>query len=256
MDASKTRDERMQMVVQANEFIRFTGRSQLSAREQDIVLYLMSKIRPEDKDLKEINFSISEFSETVGIYSDSGRNYADIKAAIKVLRDKSAWVDTQDGYERLVSWISKAVIKKGTGTMTIRFDEDLEPFLVGLVERGNYTQAELINFIALRSKYGKRLYEFLRSYASSLNTNETLKVFDISELKKLLGSKYERYPDFSRYVLDISVKEINAYTDISVYYEPVKVGRKYEKIKFGISRKENRQTLECLAAGEKRIGGE
>ena len=53
----------------------------------------------------------------------------------------------------------------------------------------------------------------------------------------MLGTKYPLFKDFRRYVLDVAVKEINGYTDINVYWNPIKTGRSVTAIEFNIEMK-------------------
>ena len=47
----------------------------------------------------------------------------------------------------------------------------------------------------------------------------------------------KRYPDFRRYVLEVAQREINEYTDLNVYFEPMTKGRKVVQIRFHIAEK-------------------
>ena len=61
---------------------------------------------------------------------------------------------------------------------------------------------------------------------------------ELDELKhKLMIDDLKTYNDFSKVrtkVLEVSQKEINELTDISIYFEPITKGRKTEKVKFTI----------------------
>jgi len=223
-------DLRNYKVVKSNDLIQNT-RSQLSLQEQKIVLYLISKIRPSDDDFIYQNFNMVEFCKVCGIYCDSGGNYKAVKDNIKSLADKSAWVKLEVGKETLVRWIAKARINERSGTIEIKLDDDMKPYLLQLQER--FTQYELIYTLAMKSQYSIRLYELLKSYEF-----RKWHKFEMNELKQLLfAEKYIRFPDFKRKVLDISVREINDLSDIEITYEIIKVGRRYGKIEFSIKTK-------------------
>jgi plasmid replication initiation protein len=85
----------------------------------------------------------------------------------------------------------------------------------------------------MKSQYSVRLYELLKSY--EWRHSQT---FQIEELKRILSAEnYTRFPDFKRYVLDISMREINDLSDLTVTYEIVKEGRRYAKLDFSIKLK-------------------
>ena len=225
--------QREYSVVKANDLIQKT-RFDLTAQEQKIILYMISKIKPDDDDFMIQNFSISEFCRVCGIDYNSGGNYEYIKRTIQNLRDKSFWIKI-DKTKILMSWINSAHITEKSGTIKIRLSEDMKPFLLHL--RDNFTQYELIYTLGMRSQYSIRLYEILKSYAY-----QRVKTFDIDELKSILSAeKYTRFPDFKKDVLEIALRDINDLTDIEVDYTIIKVGRRYAKIEFNIEYKRDRE---------------
>jgi plasmid replication initiation protein len=180
--------------------------------------------------LKEHAFEVGEFCRICGL-NFSGANYRYIKQTIKALSDKSIWLKLDNGSETLMRWINKAWINQKSGMIKLRLDDDMKPYLLQLKDR--FTQYELFYTLAMKSQYSIRLYEILKSYE-----NQNQKKFDIEELKKMLSAeKYKRYPDFRRYVLDISLREINAFSDVNVTYQVVKDGRRYANIVFSTSQK-------------------
>jgi plasmid replication initiation protein len=154
-----------------------------------------------------------------------------LKKVIKQLTDKSRWITLDDGRETLIRWIEKPYIEPNSGTIQIRLDKDLKPYLLHLKEQ--FTQYSLYFILAMRSQYSIRVYELLKSY-------EYLKrcEFDIDDFKLQIGAeKYQRHADFKRFVLDTAVNEINKYADIDVSYELVKKSRRFAGIKFKIIKK-------------------
>ena len=235
-ELAEAREARRQMVAQANDFIRHV-RIHLTAQEQNMLYFFISKVRPKDKNFLRIMFSVKEFCKVCGM-DYNGKNNRDIKKALKSLADKSAWAELEEGAETLIRWVDTYTIWQDSGAMVAVLSQSLEPFLLRLIEKGNYTQAELVTFLAMRSMYSKRLYEILKSYQHK-SYGLTVKEFELDRLKELLNAeKYERYPDFRRKVLEIAMMEINECTDIEVSYTALKTGRKYDKISFSIQRKQ------------------
>jgi hypothetical protein len=64
-------------VVKHNDLIQ-RSRYDLGTQEQKIILYLITKIKPEDSVLKLYEFNIQEFCEVCGIDMESGQNYANL----------------------------------------------------------------------------------------------------------------------------------------------------------------------------------
>lgn len=221
-------------VVKSNDLIR-KARFDLTMQEQKIILYLISKIKSEDIALLEYNFEITEFCKVCGIKHNNGKNYQNIKSAIKCLADKSIWLKLDNNKETVFRWINKAWIYGNTGTIRIRFDEDLQPYLLNLKQY--FTQYELLYILGMKSQYSIRIYELMKSYEYT----KTLEV-DIEQFKKdLFAEKYNTFKDFRVNVLEKSINEINNLSDITVKYEFKKSGRKIAKMKFYIFSK---KTLE------------
>ena len=108
-----------------------------------------------------------------------------------------------------MSWIEKAYIIPESGTIDIRLDSDMKPFLLHL--RQNFTSYELIYTLHFRSKYSIRLYELVKSIHYN-ELNEYKRKYSLDELKRLLDcdTLYTEFKAFRRRVLDIAVNEINS----------------------------------------------
>jgi len=224
--------ERCHLVVKSNDLIQ-KARFSLTLQEQKIILYLISKIKPDDEDFIHQVFSVVEFCKVCGIDYDSGGNYKAVKDTIRALSDKSVWLTLETGTETLVRWINKAWINKMSGIVKLRLDDDMRPYLLQLKQR--FTQYELLYTLAMRSQYSIRLYELLKSYEYKRNWT-----FDVDELKRLLSAEtYKLFGDFKRKVLDISMREINELSDITASYETIRVGHKYGKVKFSVKIKKD-----------------
>jgi len=220
---------RNQKVVKSNDLIQ-KSRFQLSIQENKIILYLISKIKPNDINFLTAKFNTNEFCKVCGI-GKSGKNYQDIENAIKNLADKSIWISLEDNKKTLLRWIDQATINENNGTIQVKLHDLLKPYLLQL--HNNFTQFELLYTLAMKSQYSVRLYEILRSYEYKHEVE-----FSIEELKELVNAKcYDKYTDFKRFVIEMALKEINALSDINVSSEVFKNGRKYDRIRFTISLK-------------------
>jgi len=241
-------------VVKQNDLIQ-KSRYNLSMQEQKIVLYLITKVKPEDTDLHLYEFKIKDFCEICGIDMTSGKNYTMLKDTIKKLADKSNWITikTENGgeIETLLRWIEKPYIDKKSGTIKIRLDRDMKPFLLELKER--FTVYNLYYTLAMKSKYSIRLYEILKSYEFQRSCT-----FEIDEFKMMLCAEtYKLFGHLKEKVLDISLREINDFGDIIVTYELKKKGRKINTITFKIrAKKEIKERMETFRKIEKRISSD
>lgn len=230
----KVLQARSNWVVKANELIQ-KSRFSLSAQQQKIVLYLISKIDTiKDNDFKLYDFDIVEFCKVCGI-NTSGANYGELKEQIRDICNKSTWITLSDGRETLVRWIEKPYIDSRNGIVRIRFDDDMKPYLLQL--RDNFTKYSLLYTLRFRSKYSIRLYELLKSVLYD-NADEYKKRYNVEELQEILDAEYKEYRDFKRRVIVPAVEEITRYSDLIVSVEEVKKGRKVTHVSFCIRRKE------------------
>lgn len=216
------------LVVKSNDLIRHS-RFELNLQEYKLILYLISKIRPGDDDFREYDCDLVTVCAIMGA-KPCGKNYKDIRDALKALSDRSFWVRLGDA-DVLCRWISKVRIYPGESRITVRLDDDLKPYLLQL--KSNFTAYGLEYAMGMRSKYSIRLYEIIHSYAS-------LERFEISvdDLRQLLNAdNYENFKDFRLNVLESSVHEINAVTELQISAEPVRRGRSYASVIFEVRRK-------------------
>lgn len=225
-------NNRHYLVVQRNDLIqqnryqlsKNSGNS-LSLLEHKVLLYIISKIKPDDTELKEQVFNIKDFCEVVGI-GTKGDNYKDLKSAITKLKSRVMWLYTEDA-EITVSWIDKAYIYKKSGQVKIRLDEDLKPYLISL--RDNYTQFPLSAVLQMRSKYGIALYQLLKSY---LFKSKVIS-FNIEDLKEILDcSSYNNFTNFKKKVLEPALNDINTCSELNVSVSYEKENRTYKRAVF------------------------
>lgn len=241
---------RNKTVVKANDLIQ-KSRFSLSVQQQKIVLYLISQIMPFDEEFKLYEFSISEFCRVCGI-DYNGRSYKDLKDQIQKIADKSVWVRLPDGRETLLRWIDRPYIDDKSGTIQIKLDEFMKPYLLQLKQ--NFTSYELIYTLSMRSRYSIRLYEIVKSIHFHELKNYKRR-YDLDELRRILDAeKYQQYRNFNQKVLKSAVDEINRFTDKMVSYEAILKGRKTIAVEFTISTKEAVERIRVRDRINKELG--
>lgn len=228
----KEMETRNYPVVKSNYLIQKT-RYDLNLAEQKLILHLIQLIEPKDDDFKTYQFSIRDYCKVCEIDYDNGKNYINIKRALKALSDKSFWMEQKDGSEVLMRWIDKIKIDRRNGVIDIKLDQDLKPYLLQL--KTFFTKYNYLYVMTMKSQYSIRLYEVLKSY-------ENIKgiVYEVGELRKLLNLADDVMPrwfDFRRFVIDQAIKEINEFTDISIKYDTIKKGRSIFEVVFHVKTK-------------------
>lgn len=226
-----------QYVAKSNEMIRHS-RYNLTAQQQKIILYAISKIRPEDSSFQWYDISIQDLCRACGVDAKNGYYYTSIRNDMKKLMNREFGM-MPDGSEISISWIGDVQMKRNDGTIRIIFNPNMRDYLFQLKER--YTQYKLENVLCFSKPTTIRLYELIRSYTTQgkldhgITTDVTL---DLDDLRSRLdyNGKYEKWFDFSRFVLKNAIAEINEKNEeMHVEYEPVRVGRFVQKVHFTIS---------------------
>lgn len=230
-EADKVRKGRDMKVYKKDEMVQ-RGRHQLSLQEQRCVLYAISKIRPDDQIFEEYTFELKDFYAICGLQKES---YTELKNILIGLKSKTWWVETKPGEESTVSWFNKVRTNKKSGKVTIRFDDDMMPYLLGMSgEDGFFTNYNLRYVLPMKKQWSPKLYELLKSYQK----NNRRWWFEIDYLKKKLGGEhYKSFADFRRFVLEPAVEEINTYTDLSIGWAPIKDGAKVVRVDFFMAAK-------------------
>ncbi|MFZ7807650.1 replication initiation protein [Bacillus thuringiensis] len=204
--------------------ILIEANSRLNLVEQKILLCLASNIEPNDRDFKTYTFPIRQFHDLLGLSGST--KYTELSKITKELLSKV--IEIRAGEELIqVSWLSSAIYNRNKGTIDMRFDPLLKPFLLELSSK--FTSYRLANVVKLKSTYAIRIYELLKQY-------EDLKERTISleNLRYYLDAMdvYPNYANFKQRVLKPSQKELEQKTDISFEFEEIKIGRKVQKIRF------------------------
>ncbi|MBQ2152347.1 MAG: replication initiation protein [Clostridia bacterium] len=256
-EADKIEQERLAIVRKSNKLIR-KFRAEMNTAQYKITLYLISKAYTLENDLK-FTMTIQGFCKCCGLDYENGYYYRRIKQDILELANKGQWMELygQPGKTRIMRLIYDAEINENSGTITLFLDEKIKPYILFLREQYEnkgelYTQFALLYTLPMRSLYSIRLYELLKSWATEQSAEQG-HFWTIEELQKILGSNYDRYPDFRRKVIEKAVPEINEYTDLTVEYEPIKQGRSYKYINFYIRTKSDREQLDTKINNSRKL---
>lgn len=126
----------------------------------------------------------------------------------------------------------------GNSDVTIRFSPDVAEYLYELKLQFTRLNFEIIS--RLDTPFAFRLYSWLISYkgldrckrSSGVVVTDPIEIEWMKERAGLVSKTYEEYRFFRRDVLEPAIKQINAKTDISVSWEPQKIGKKVNSITF------------------------
>jgi hypothetical protein len=244
MEAKQIKPREDSLVVRHNRLIE--ARYETTLQQQRIMLWLISEIRPEDRDFQTYRVSIKELAKFVGI--EGNKNiYQELTRATGGMVGRLIEIGSleKDTYLQ-VGLVSSAEYKVGEGYIDLAIDPKLRPYLIDL--KANFTKAYLSDLMAMKSVYSIRLYDLLNQYRRIGKRKIT-----ISELKRMLGltKKYKLYGDFNRRVIAPSIEEINARSDLIVSVSELKKGRKIDSLEFSINSKKGfkRPSIEAVEHG-------
>jgi len=218
------------VVVQANKLIE--SRYTLTVGEQRLVLAMVAKIRPDDADFLLYEMSVRELAELLNI--DLKNAYRELIKIIKRLMERVIHIREESGW-LLLHWVSSCRYNHNIGTVSVKFDPDLKPYLLCL--KREFTKYGLPIITHFKSQYSIRIYQLLKQY-KAIGYRE----FGLVELKEILGLAADQYSEFRffrKWVLDQAKKEFEKKTepdlfqcDLTFELEKIKEGRKIARLKF------------------------
>ena len=203
--------------------------------DYQVFLHLVSKIggvdefgkylQPEQLQ-REYALTAKEFSEVFS--ADLDNSYRHLTKAVNKLMKTDIKVEDREnqGITR-INICSKAEYKKRDGCITIKFTDDIMPYLSQVRQKFVlYNLKEIANFGSL---YTTRLYELIQEFK---DTGYMIK--SVERLRNIfaVGESFKRYNDFKRYTFDHACTEINNNHELNLGYEEIKEGRKVIAVKF------------------------
>ena len=134
--------------------------------------------------------------------------------------------------------------------VTIRFSPEIMPYLINLKQ--NFTQHALSDLAELNSKYSIILYRWLsmnynqyehysykggrRKEQVEAYRNPSISIRELREITDTI-TDYKLMHQFTEWVLEKPLSEINAHTSFNVTYDKIKKGRSIDSIVFHIEKK-------------------
>lgn len=155
-------NSRRQLVAKRNDLVQ-NARLPLTKIQNEVIQYMVSKVKPTDKPGTEYTFKCSEFYALMGYTSTS---YTDIKAMLQSIQKISWWVDGQNGEDdKLLQWFNIAHVNRSKETVTVTFHTDIEPYIFQLVEQKALFSSYPFQYISMmKSFYSQKLYELLNTH--------------------------------------------------------------------------------------------
>ncbi|WP_453810357.1 RepB family plasmid replication initiator protein, partial [Streptosporangium sandarakinum] len=185
---------------------------------------------------------------------DDSNKHSRFKEAIKVMQ-KEAFFEIKEEAGKGFKFKSIVPIPYVEWTdyhdeVKIEFHREIMPYLINL--KKNFTQHALSDIAELNSKYSIILYRWLsmqynqyehysvkggrRAEQVEAYRNPTITVKELRVMTDTVN-EYKRMFQFTEWILEKPLAEINAHTSFNVSYEKVKKGRSIDSIVFHIEKK-------------------
>lgn len=242
-----TKDSDNFVVFQSNQLVRYI-RHDMSLQQRQIYNFLASLIRKEDEPDTIYSFTAQYMLQELNM-TTAGKNYSDLKAILKYLRDHSQWIRNEKGNLEAISILDYAVLDEENAVFHIRFHRLIQPHLFNLVERFTAIPLELVK--CFDCKYSLELNEFLLSFFNEKGQQDIDLTFSLQEIKERINADYDRWVDIKRFALEPAIAEINTYsTAMRVSYTPEKDGKRITRVVFHLTKANDYQALQSI----KKIG--
>ena len=146
-------------------------------------------------------------------------------------------ITNEDGTLTKSRWIQDANYRKGEGRILVTLTRVVIEHVTKIDGFEQYfTSYHLKKTSDFKSVYAVRLYELLMQWKSVGKTP----MHELNQFRSQLGigvNEYDRMEAFKRRVLDIAIKQINEFSDITVKYEQHKKGRAISGFSFTFKQK-------------------
>ena len=187
---------------------------------------------------------------------DDSNKHSRFKEAITTLHQQSVFEiremnEHKNKFEyRVISPLEETTWNDYNDIISMTFTKSIMPYLIEL--KTKFTQYALSDLADLNSKYSIILYKWLsmnynqyEHYSAKggrrVNQVESYRnpSITVKELREITDTihEYKDMSNFTKRVLDNSLKEINHHTSFNVTYEKVKKGRSIDSIVFHITKK-------------------
>jgi len=207
-------------IVKHNDLVE--ARYRLTLQESHVVLWLLSKIQPDDEDFTPHTLTIKEFAEMTQVTHDHLYNdLAKITERLMMRVMKIPKEDSKTGFIQ-VAWLSSANYKINEGEVSLCFDPLLKPYLLQL--KKYFTKISIADTLQFKSIHAVRIYELLSQY-SPIGKRE----IPIEDLRAYCGieeGEYKNYGDLKIKVINRAKKEINEKSKLLVECREIKKSRK------------------------------
>ena len=224
------------LVYKANEVVEASYK--LSLNEQRVILACIAQVNSAEMLLVTDRFELSaqDFSKLFSVTNKTA--YEALREVTESLFNR--YVAIKDPFSEKVTnqylktrWISSILYAPDEGKITLRFAQDMLPYLSGL--KRAFTKYKLEHVGKMTSIYAIRLYELLAQWQ---NTGSREVELDWLKTQFEISDQYTDVSDFKKRVLEPAVKDINEHSNLKVSWTQRKTGRRVTHLTFSFEEKD------------------
>jgi plasmid replication initiation protein len=224
-------------VCKANKVIEAGYR--LTLNEQRVVLACIAQVDSKKELLTTDTFELSAKSFATLFSVSEDRAYHALVEVTESLFNRYIVIDNPFPNDPSVTslktrWISSIYYKDDSGKITLRFAQDILPYLGEL--KGQFTSYNIEYIGKMTSIYGIRLYELLMQW-KSIGKREVEIIWFKQKLE--IEDLYSDMHNLKKRVIDPAIKDINEHSNLTVSWEQRKTGRRVTHLIFTFSEKES-----------------
>jgi hypothetical protein len=224
------------VVVQHNALVN--ARFDLSTVEMRLFMAMLSRIGRDDNEFREMQIPLTEIVALSG-RRPSAKDYQQVAGMCDQLVSRILHIERPpEGRRRRerrasatpdfdkIPLMAYAKYRGEEGALRVRFNDEVMPYLLQLHQ--NFTKAQVVQLLKLKSPHSYRIYWLLKEYATF-----GVRVLGVEELKSILNldGQYKQFPLFRLRVLDRAQQELSQ-TDLPFEYELLRDGKAVTQIKF------------------------
>ena len=217
-------------VVKSNALVE--ARYRLSLQESQIILWLLTQIRPDDEDFKSHTLEVAELAKLTEVRIDG--KYDELRKITKRLMQRVLEIYEPSMNKLIqVAWLSSAEYNIKQGTVSLAFSPLLKPYLLKL--KSHFTKVDIVDTLKLKSIHAIRVFELLLQYL--IIGNRTITLEELRGYCGILKDEYPLYTNLKLRVIDRAKTEINTKTEYEIDYQEIKESRKVVAIDWTIKKK-------------------
>ena len=241
------------LVVQRNDLVN--ARFALTTLEMRLFMAMLSRIHRDDTEFSEMHIPVTEVVALSG-RRPSSNDYQQLKDMCALLASRVLYIERPSKKKRTNKNAEEAPSFSNTPLMAyadysseeralvVRFNDRVREHLLQLNE-GNFTQAQLMQLLKLKSAHSYRIYWLLKQYGSF-----GARLVRVDDLKRLLDleGQYKQFPLFKLRVLDRAQQEL-AQTNLAFEYDLLRgKSKSVEQIRFRFAPVASEALLPALQA--------